>query len=183
MRKTYFLIASKIKFSCFALLFSSVLYSQSYVNQVKSSQDFWNNVRFGGGFGLNISSQFTEVNLAPGAIYQFNPKVAAGIGLQGSFVSSKGDFSSSIYGLSLISLFNPIEEFQISIELEQLRVNRSLVMIGDHDKTDNFWNTGLFLGGGYGSNNMFVGIRYNLLFKETDYVYSSAMIPFIRVYF
>jgi hypothetical protein len=183
MRKTFFLIASKIKFSSLALLFSGVLYSQSSGNQIKSSQDFWNNVRFGGGFGLNISSQFKEVNLAPGAIYRFNPKAAAGIGLQGSFVSSRGNFTSATYGVGLITLFNPIEEFQISIELEQLRINRTLVMIGGPDKTDNFWNTGLFLGGGYGSDNVVVGVRYNLLFKETDSVYSSAMLPFIRVYF
>ena len=73
-------------------------------------RNFWQNVQFGGGFGLNINSQFTEVNLAPGAIYRFNPKAAAGIGLQGSFVSSRGDFSSAIYGVGLISLFNPIED-------------------------------------------------------------------------
>jgi hypothetical protein len=85
--------------------------------------------------------------------------------------------------MSLLSLINPIEEFQISIELEQLRVNRTLVMNGGPDKTDNFWNTGLFLGGGYGSENLVVGIRYNLLYRESDYVYSSAMMPFIRVYF
>jgi hypothetical protein len=41
----------------------------------------------------------------------------------------------------------------------------------------------LFLGGGYGSDNVVVGVRYNLLFKESDFVYSSAMMPFIRVYF
>jgi len=172
-----------MKFTYLALLFSSVLYSQSSVNQVKSSKDFWNNVQFGGGFGLNINSQFTEINLAPGAIYRFNPKAAAGIGLQGSFVSNEGEYSSAIYGLSAISLINPIDNFQISFEMEQLRVNRTLVMIGGPNKTDNFWNTGLFLGGGYGSDNVVVGIRYNLLYKETDYVYSSATMPFIRVYF
>ena len=111
MRKSYFFIVSKLKFTCLALLFSSVLYSQSSGNVLGSSQNFWQNVQFGGGFGLNISSQFTEINLAPGAIYRFNPKAAAGIGLQGSFVSSEGDYSSSIYGLSAISLFNPIDNF------------------------------------------------------------------------
>jgi len=165
------------------ILFSSVSYSQTSDNLIKSTPSFWKNIQFGGGFELNISNQFTEVNLAPGAIYRFNPKVAAGIGLQGSFVSSKGDFSSAIYGLSLLTLINPVEEFQISIEVEQLRVNRTLVMIGGPNKKDDFWNTGLFLGGGCGTDNVTLGIRYNLLFKETDSVYSSAMMPFIRVYF
>jgi hypothetical protein len=183
MRKSYFLIASKMNLILLILLFSSVIYSQTSENLIKSTPSIWKNVQFGGGFGLNISNQFTEINLAPGAIYRFNPKVAAGIGLQGSFVSAKGNFSSAIYGVSLLSLINPIDEFQISIELEQLRVNRTLVMNGGPDKTDNFWNTGLFLGGGYGSENLVVGIRYNLLYRESDYVYSSAMMPFIRVYF
>ena len=165
------------------LLFSNVIYSQTSENLIKSSPSIWKNVQFGGGIGLNISNQFTEINLAPGAIYRFNPKVAAGMGLQGSYISFQGNFSSAIYGLSLLSLINPIEEFQISIELEQLRVNRTLVMNGGPDKKTNFWNTGLFLGGGYGGDNVVVGIRYNLLFKESDFVYSSAMMPFIRVYF
>jgi hypothetical protein len=183
MRKSYFLIALKMNLTYLTLLFSSVIYSQSSGNQVGSSNDFWKNVQFGGGFGLNINSRFTEVNLAPGAIYRFNPKAAFGIGLQGSFVSNEGEYSSAIYGLSAISLINPIDNFQISFEIEQLRVNRTLVMIGGPNKTDNFWNTGLFLGGGYGSDNVVVGIRYNLLFKETDFIYSSAMMPFVRVYF
>jgi hypothetical protein len=165
------------------ILFSSVLHSQSQENQFKATHSFWKKVQFGGGFGLNINSQFTEVNLAAGAIYRFNPKVAAGIGLQGSFVSSEGNYTSAIYGLSLISLLNPVEDFQISIELEQLRVNSDLVSIGGPNLKDNFWNTGLFLGGGYGSENGVVGVRYNVLFKESDWVYSSAWMPFVRVYF
>lgn len=183
MRKTFFLIASKMNLTYLAIIFSTAIYSQTPENQMKSKPDFWKNVQFGGGFGLNINSRFTEVNLAPGAIYHFNPKVAAGIGLQGSFVSSEGDYSSAIYGLSAITLLNLIDNLQISLELEQLRVNRTLVMIGGANLKDNFWNTGMFLGGGYGSDNVVVGVRYNLLFKETDCVYSSAMMPFIRVYF
>ncbi len=183
MRKSNFLIAPKMNLIFIIILFSSAVHSQTSENSIKSTPTFWKNVQFGGGFGLNISSQFTEINLAPGAIYRLNPKVAVGMGLQGSFISSKNDYSSSIYGMSILSLMNPIEEFQISIELEQLRVNRNIVMIDGPNKANNFWNTGLFLGGGYGADNVVVGIRYNLLFKESDFVYSSAMMPFIRVYF
>jgi len=164
-------------------LFSSVCHSQSQENQFIATPAFWEKVQFGGGFGFNFNSQFKEVNLAPGAIYRFSPKVAAGIGLQGSFITSEGDYTTSVYGLSLISLLNPIADFQISLELEQLRVNSDLVRIGGPNLKSNFWNTGLFLGGGYGSENVVVGARYNVLFKETDRVYSSALLPFIRVYF
>jgi hypothetical protein len=80
-------------------------------------------------------------------------------------------------------LINPIENFQFSIELEQLRVNSSLTMIGGPNLQNNFWNTGLFIGGGYGSENVIFGVRYNVLYKERDFVYNSAFMPFVRVYF
>lgn len=183
MRKSYFLTVSKIILSILLILFSTSSFSQSQANASKTISEFWKNVRFGGGFGLNVGSSFTDITLAPSGIYNFNKYVSAGIGLQGSFVSSEGNFSSAIYGMSLISLFNPIENFQVSIELEQLRVNSSLNMIGGPNLQNNFWNTGLFIGGGYGSQNVIFGVRYNVLYKERDFVYNSALMPFVRVYF
>ena len=85
--------------------------------------------------------------------------------------------------MSLISLINPIEDFQISVELEQLRVNSTIMMTGSPNLKDNFWNTGLFIGGGYGSDNVIVGVRYNVIYKESDFVYNTAFMPFVRVYF
>jgi hypothetical protein len=41
----------------------------------------------------------------------------------------------------------------------------------------------LFVGAGYGSDNVIVGIRYNVLYKESDFVYNTAFMPFVRVYF
>ena len=183
MRKSYFFTVSKIDLSFLLILFTSVLFSQSQAIASKNKNEFWKNVRFGGGFGLNVGSKFTDITLAPSGIYNFNQTFSAGIGLQGSFVSSEGDFSSAIYGLSLISLINPIENFQVSIELEQLRVNSSLTMIGGPNLQNNFWNTGLFIGGGYGSENVIFGVRYNVLYKERDFVYNTAFMPFVRVYF
>ena len=183
MRKSYFLTVSKINLSFLLILFSGVLFSQSQAIASKTKSEFWKNVQFGGGFGLNIGSGFTDITLAPSGIYNFNNYVSAGIGLQGSYVSSKNNFSSAIYGVSLISLINPIEDFQISVELEQLRVNSTIMMTGSPNLKDNFWNTGLFIGGGYGSENVIVGVRYNVLYKESDFVYNTAFMPFVRVYF
>jgi hypothetical protein len=91
-----------------------------------------------------------------------------------------------MYGGSLINIFNPIPEVQLSVELEQLRVNlnyepeySSYYNIPDRD----FWNTALYLGAGYNTGNVTVGIRYNVLFDDDDYVYSEAWMPFVRVYF
>ncbi len=150
--------------------------------------DFWSHVRFGGGVGASFGNGYTDVMLAPGAIYQFNEYVALGVNVQGSYVRQKDFYNSWIYGGSIIGLFNPIPEIQLSAEMQQLRVNL------DYDKQyaedfhiinnqRDFWNTALFLGAGYNTGNVVVGVRYNVLFNKSDYVYSSAFMPFIRVYF
>jgi hypothetical protein len=38
----------------------------------KSSGNFWQNVQFGGGVGLGFGSNYTDISLAPSAIYNFN---------------------------------------------------------------------------------------------------------------
>lgn len=158
----------------------SISAQQKPENEKKSS--FWQNVQFGGGFGLNVGSGFTDITLAPSAIYNFNQYVSLGAGLQGSYVSSKNDYTSTILGGSLIALFNPIEEIQLSAELEEVNVNTSYQLIGSNVK-DNFWNTGLFLGAGYRMDNVTVGARYNVFFDAYKSVYSDAFMPFVRVYF
>lgn len=49
--------------------------------------------------------------------------------------------------------------------------------------TDNFWNTALFLGAGYRTNNATIGIRYNVLHNDNNNIYTTAFMPFVRVYF
>ena len=83
--------------------------------QEKGGSDFWNDVQFGGGIGVSVGSDFTDISLAPSAIYNFNEYFAAGVGLQGSFVKVRtrepyyDGYKSYIYGGSLIGLFTPIE--------------------------------------------------------------------------
>jgi len=136
--------------------------------------------QIGGGLGLNFGSGFTDLTVAPSVIYNFNKYVAAGVGLQGSYVRVRNNYESYIYGGSLIALLAPIEQIQVSAELEQLRVNTNFTGV---DLDDNFWNTALFLGVGYRSENVTIGVRYNLLYKASNNVYSEPFMPFIRVYF
>ena len=105
-----------------------------------------------------------------------------GVGLQGSYVAVKSNYNSFIYGGSLIGLVNPIKQIQFSVELEELKVNTSFES-SFQIPSRHFWNTGLFLGAGYRSNNVTIGGRYNILYNENDNVYSNAFMPFIRVYF
>ena len=152
------------------------------LNKNKSKSDFWNHVQFGGGLGLGFGSGYTNITLAPSAIYNFNETISFGLGTQYSYVSQKGFYKSNIYGGSVIGLINPIEQIQISAELEQLKVNNSYETTLGSLK-DDFWNTALFIGAGYRSQNMTIGLRYNVLHKDKNNVYTDALMPFIRIYF
>jgi hypothetical protein len=161
---------------------SLFVFSDNAKAQQTEYTDFWSRVHFGGGLGVGFGSNYTNIALAPSAIYDFNQYISAGIALQGSYVRDKNFYESYMYGPSLIVLGNPIPQIQLSAELEQLRVNV------DYDDNlgfpnDNFWNTALFLGAGYRTNNVTIGVRYNVLHDSDKNVYSDAFMPFVRVYF
>ncbi|TRW26714.1 hypothetical protein FMM05_04880 [Flavobacterium zepuense] len=180
--KSYFVfsLTKLLTTAAFALAVSTVSAQET---------DFWSHVRFGGSLGAGFGSGYTDVSLAPGAIYQFNEYVALGAGLQGTYVHQKSYYDAYLYGGSVIGLFNPIPEVQLSVEVEQLRVNldvdeRYAEYYGDLNFKDrNFWNTALFVGAGYAMDNVTIGVRYNVLFNDRDLVYSDALMPFVRVYF
>lgn len=142
--------------------------------------NFWRNVQFGGGIGLSIGSGYTDITLAPSAIYNINSIVAVGTALQFGYVSAKNDYSSTLYGASLIGLINPIPQIQLSVELEEINVNTDYKYYG---VSNSYWNTALYLGAGYRTGNVTVGVRYDVLFNKNNGYYSDAFMPFIRVYF
>ncbi|RZJ68720.1 MAG: hypothetical protein EOO50_00650 [Flavobacterium sp.] len=185
------------RFNRFVLSGALLLFAASVFAQADSTweprpvyrSDFWQRVQIGGGLGLGIGSGYTDISLAPSAIYSFNRYFAAGVGLNGNYVRFKryssdiDEYRSWIYGGSVIALFMPIEQLQLSVELEQLRVNSRLETIDFGTQHDNFWNTGLFVGAGYRTQNVTVGLRYNLLFDRDKTVYADSWMPFVRVYF
>jgi len=154
------------------------------LNAQTTKNEFWDKVRFGGGLGLSIGNNFTDIMVAPSAIYQFNEYFAAGVGLQGSYIRVKDNYEAYTYGGSILALANPIEQIQLSAELEQIRINLNYDnRYTDTQYTDNFWNTALFLGVGYTTQNVTIGLRYNVLHKNRRNIYSEAFMPFIRIYF
>jgi hypothetical protein len=166
----------------FGFGFSAFAQDSTAVQKAEPLQsEFWKRVRIGGGLGLNFGD-VTTVSIAPSAVYEFNRYFSGGFGLQGTYVSFRGAYKSYIYGGSLIGLVHPVQGLQVSAELEQLRVNTKFdVKFATPLAKD--WNTALFLGVGYVSNFATVGVRYNVLYKETDNVYGQAFLPFVRVYF
>lgn len=144
--------------------------------------EFWSKVRYGGGLGLGFGSNAFNLAVAPSAIYQANEYFAAGIGLSVNYAKFGGT-KFTAYGGSLITLFNPIPVIQLSAELEQLRVNRTLELIPSGSLKDNYWSPALMLGAGYGNRNVTVGIRYDVLHDPDKSIYTDPWMPFVRVYF
>jgi hypothetical protein len=72
--------------------------------------------------GLGFGSGFTDISVAPSAIYNFNEYVAFGAGLQYKYLKQR-DFCVSFVWRKRNCTLNPINEIQLSAELEQLRVN------------------------------------------------------------
>ena len=185
MKKNYFLAVSEFFMVFLALLFcSSSIGQQKQITPV-SQNDFWRNIQFGGGIGLNFGSGYTDISLSPSAIYNINQTVAVGIGLQGGYISSKNAYESYTYGGSLIGLVNPMLEIQLSVELEELGINTKYdyVINANGNTSYSLWNTGLYLGAGYRAGNATIGVRYNVLHDPEKSIYSEAFMPFIRVYF
>lgn len=164
------------------LAFSATFYAQETPLPKAKTGAFWEHVSFGGGLGLSISNDYTDILVAPSAIYNFDDRFAFGAGLQYSNLKQKDYYSSNLYGGSLIGFFNPIEEIQLSLEVEEVNVNNKYTDLGG-DYKRSFWNTGLFVGAGYRQENVTIGGRVNLLFDQDKDVYGSAFMPFVRVFF
>jgi hypothetical protein len=180
MKKNHLLAILRSFLILTALFSSSFLLAQQQTIAHQSQSDFWQKVQFGGGIGLGFGSGYTDISLAPSAIYNFNEYVALGLGAQYTYVKQKNYYASNLYGGSIIGLINPIKEIQLSAELEELRVNVDLD--GSNSNSQDYWNTGLFLGAGYRSGNVTIGARYNVL-NDNNNVYGNAFMPFVRVYF
>lgn len=171
--------------SLFLVLSFCFIFSGIKAQDIPSPEEenFWSNVQFGGGLGLGIANGFFSATIAPQAVYNFNEKFGLGVGLNASFNNQKNRFKSTILGGSLIGLYNPVREIQLSAELEQLNVNRKFNNDFVTNLDENFWNTALFLGAGYRTNNIIFGIRYDVLYDDERSIYAEPWIPFVRFWF
>jgi hypothetical protein len=174
-------VTNKGKKNYLLSLFFLFLGYLSFAQSQQPKSDFWNNVRFGGGIGFNLSNGGFNGSISPSAIYQFNEVFAAGIGANVNFYKFN-EQKFWAYGPSAIVLVNPIPQIQISGEIEQLRVNSSIQTIGGTIENDR-WSPALFIGAGYTTSFATVGIRYNVLHDNEESIYLNAWVPFVRVYF
>ncbi len=176
-------------FNIAILTICCLFFCTSYGQQQNSSSsntgksEFWSKVRFGGNLGGNFG-RFTNLIVAPQAIYQVNPNLGIGAGLNYSYVerdfNDGGDFKSNIAGFNVIGIGNPIDFLQVSADFEYLNVNQNF----DNRAFDReYWVPALFLGAGYRQGNFVIGARYDVLFNDSRSVYQQGIQPFVRVLF
>ena len=157
------------------------IFSTTSAQNIEQKSDFWEHVRFGGGLGLSTGNNLFSATLSPSAIYDFNSQFSLGLGLSGTYYSQKNIAKSTVFGGSIISLYNPIPEIQLSGEFEQNYVSRNFDNPAIID--DSYWIPAFFVGAGYRTNNITIGVRYDLLYDDNKSISANAWAPFIRVYF
>ncbi|GLB54117.1 hypothetical protein NBRC110019_31580 [Neptunitalea chrysea] len=148
----------------------------------QTDDDFWEHVSYGGNFGLAFGEGYFSAIVSPSAIYQFkNERIAAGTGMNFAYAKDKDFYKSTIWGPSLIGLYDPIYELQLSGEFEVLNVIQNYE--DSYYEDENYWYPAFFVGAGYRTENVTFGIRYDVLYKENKSIYANAWMPFIRIYF
>ena len=164
MKNIFFLIC---------LSFCSLSFSQN-----ETDSDFWDNVRFGGGLGLGFGNNTTTFAISPTAIYDFNEKVSLGVSV-GYQYSKQNDFKSNVYNIGVLSLYNPFEGIQLSLEFDQLFINQRFGL-----DTYSYTVPSLNVGAAYRvSRNVSFGVRYDVLYDQTKSVFASPISPIVRIFF
>jgi len=163
-------------------IFLILLFSQnSKAQDIEPS--FWSNVQYGGGLGISFSSDFFSGTLAPSAIYRFNHRFAFGLGLNLTYNTEKNYYTSTIVGTSIQSFFNIIPEIQLSAEFEQLYVDRNWDERTTPYLDESYWYPGLYVGAGFQTGNVTMGVRFDVLYVEDKSIYGNPYNPFVRFYF
>ncbi len=161
---------------CFLTSFTGFTQNDDDDQQVPQPT-FWDHVRFGGGLGFGFGTDITTIDVSPSAIYDFQNGFALGIGI-GYLYAKNRDIKSNVISPSLITLYNPAEEIQLSAEFEQLYVSQKF---GSSNFSYDY--PALYLGLAYRTGWAAFGMRYDVLYDERDSIFGSAFSPIIRFYF
>ena len=165
-------------FVFFGTFFSPSLHAQEEIPQ---EDGFWKNVRFGGSLGASLSDGYFSAFLAPRAVYDFNRYFSAGTGVSGNFTNASR-YTAFTVGGSILGLYRPFNGIQLSTEFEESYVSKNLQLDGA-DLKETYWYPSLFLGVGYNTGAVTIGVRYDVLYDDSTSIYGSAFMPFVSVYF
>lgn len=138
--------------------------------------NFWKNVQFGGGFTLGFGSQ-TTIGISPSAIYNFKNGLSVGTGVNYLY-SEINNFSTSLYGASILSFYQTKFGVQLSSEFDYNFAKQSNTF--GSVKTS---FPALHLGIAYNQGKFSFGVRYDVLYDENKSVFASPISPIVRFYF
>jgi hypothetical protein len=82
----------------------------------------------------------------------------------------------------VIGLLRPFNPLQLSAEFEEHYVSRDFKLDGANI-SDQYWYPALFVGVGYNTGPVTVGVRYDVLYDSEKSIYANAFMPFVSVYF
>ncbi|MBT8266481.1 MAG: hypothetical protein KJO41_02945 [Bacteroidia bacterium] len=181
MKRNQLILKSIILFSLM-LLSENINAQTTQVAVVDSSSVESSRLKFACGFGLNFVGG-TNISLSPNLVYKVSDKVSFGAGLQGSYNAIKDLQKTSTIGANVISFYNPSKTFTMLLEFVELNVTTKRETPEGEIK-NNFWDSALFVGAGVNiTRKVTIGAKYNLLYKEDESVYTSAIIPFVNITF
>ena len=152
----------------------------------KATNDIWDNFAIGGGLGLQVGSQ-TYIEISPKVGYHLTQKALVGAGISYIYVSEdlgvQGKYHTSVYGGSIFSSYEPIENLFGWAEYELL--NYEYYDLNNEIKRK--WVNSPFIGIGYRqpiSDRGFIQFvfLYNLNYTS-DSPYSSPWVPRISIFF
>ena len=160
-----------------------VNWESNYAQNLNSNEpQFWDNVRYGISGGGSFGSGNADATLSPIGVYRFNQYTSVGSALNFTYAKRNNLHESFVVGISLLGLFNPIPEIQFSVEPQQSFVSRNFdSQTGFAD--ENYWVSALFLGAGFDTGNVTIGIQYDVLHDPGRSVFIDAWYPFIRFFF
>ncbi|MBC7000042.1 hypothetical protein [Cytophaga sp. FL35] len=168
----------------FMILFSSIAVAQTTTDiaVVDSTGVVNKKLTFGCGFGLSFVGG-TNIGLSPNLMYAVSDKVSFGAGLQGNYTAIKDVQSTTTFGINLLTQYSPVKKLITLVEFAELNVNTKQETLNG-DIKDSFWESILFVGAGLNvTNKIALGVKYNVLYKEDESVYTSPIIPFVNITF
>ncbi len=162
----------------FLLLISLYLFAQAEDEKPEKKKGFQEEYLFvGGNFGLTFGD-YTLINISPQVGYRFSQLFAAGIGLNGQYVSFKervdGDLyrkvSQNVTGLNVFARLYPLQQFFIQVQPEANYIFGKQTYyqpVKQEFKLDAVITPSLLLGGGAalpaGKGAFIISVSYDVL--------------------
>lgn len=163
------------------LLFSGLTYSQIGIHSNSvSKQNKW---RVGGGIAMNFGNHGAlALNLSPFIGYELLPYLETGVST-GYQYSKYNDVKQHLFSVGPYLNFYPMQSLFVRAHYEYYTGSAKFKYL---NQSSSFDENALWIGGGYrtgGRVQMYIGILYNVLYKENRSLFTEAYQPIVGISF